>query len=122
MNFVLTNALLLPFAALLIVPLIARAKPPLYEFSSVEFLRRILRKSIRIKRPQSLLVLLLRTLLCAALIGLFLKPILFGNHRLGGVGAQKNVVVLIDATASMAAVEGTQTRFAAACARAAEVL
>lgn len=126
MSFVLTNAFLLPFAALLLVPLLvhlfARAKPPVYEFSSVEFLRRILRQTIRIKRPQSLLVLLLRTLLCAALVGLFLKPILFGNHRLGGAGTQKNVVVLVDATASMAAVEGTQTRFAAACARATEVL
>jgi len=126
MSFVLSNAFLLPFAALLLVPLLvhlfARAKPPVYEFSSVEFLRRILRKSIRLKRPQSLLVLVLRTLLCAALVGLFLKPLLFTSHRLGGVGTPKNVVVLVDATASMAAVEGTQTRFAAACARATEVL
>jgi hypothetical protein len=126
MSLVLANALLLPFAALLVVPLLvhlfARARPPVYEFSAVEFLRRILRQSIRLKRPQSLLVLLLRTLLCAALIGLFLKPILFGDHRPGAAGAQRNVVVLVDATASMAAVEGTQTRFAAACARASEVL
>lgn len=126
MNLVLTNAFLLPLAALLLVPLLvhlfARAKPPVYEFSSVEFLRRVMRKTIRLKRPQSLLVLLLRTLLCAALVAMFLKPLLFGNHRLGGLGAQKNVVVLVDATASMAAVEGTQTRFAAACGKASEVL
>ena len=126
MSFVLTNAFLLPFAALLLVPLIvhlfARAKPPVYKFSSVDFLRRVMRKSIRIKRPQSLLVLLLRTLLCAALVGLFLKPILFGHHPLGAAGTQKNVVLLVDATASMSAMEGTQTRFAAACAKATEVL
>ncbi len=126
MSLVLSNAFLLPFAALLLVPLIvhlfARAKPPVYEFSSVEFLRRILRKSIRLKRPQSLLVLVLRTLLCMALVALFLKPVLFSGLRLGGAGSPRNVVVLVDATASMAAVEGTQTRFAAACAKAAEVL
>ncbi|MBK8478213.1 MAG: VWA domain-containing protein [Opitutaceae bacterium] len=126
MNFVLTNAGLLPLAALLLVPLLvhlfARARPPVFRFSSVEFLRQILRKSVRLKRPQSLLVLLVRTLLCAALVVLFLKPVLFRAGRLGGAGTRKAVVLLVDATASMAAVEGTQTRFAAACAKGAEVL
>jgi hypothetical protein len=126
MNLVLTNAWLLPLAALLLVPLLvhlfARARPPVFLFSSVEFLRRILRNSVRLKRPQSLLVLLVRTLLCAALVALFLKPVLFRAGRIGGSGTRKAVVLLVDATASMAAVEGTQTRFAAACAKGAEVL
>ncbi len=125
MSLVLVNAALLPLAALVAVPLLvhlfARARPPVYRFGSVEFLRRLQRKTIRLERPQSLLVLLVRTLLCAALVGLVLKPVLFHGGRLGGAGTRRNVVLLVDATASMAAVEGTQTRFAAACARASEV-
>ena len=126
MNFLLTNSVLLPLAALVLVPLLlhlyARARPPVYRFSSVEFLRQVLRQSVRIKRPQSLLLLALRTLLFAALIGAFLKPVFFAGQQLPGLGVRKDIVLLVDATASMAATEGGQTRFAAACAKGAEIL
>lgn len=126
MNLLLTNSVLLPLAALVLVPLIlhlfARAKPPVYAFSSVVFLRQVLRKAIRIKQPQSLLVLVLRTILFAALIGAFLKPVFFAGQALPGLGVRKDVVLIVDATASMAATEGSQTRFAAACAKGAEIL
>jgi hypothetical protein len=126
MNLVFTNTVLLPLALLVLVPLIlhlfARAKPPIYPFSSVEFLRRIIRQSIRLKKPQALLVLLLRTLLIAAIIGLFLRPVLFGHRPLPGAGTRRNVVLVIDGTASMAAVEGSQTRFSLACAKASDLL
>lgn len=126
MNILVTNPMLLPMAALVLVPLIlhlfARARPPVYPFSSVEFLRRVLRKSIRIKRPQSILVLVLRTILFASLIGMFLKPVFFAGQPLPGLGVRKEVVMVMDATASMAATDGSQSRFAAACAKGAEIL
>ncbi len=120
------NAGLLGLAALALVPLLlhlfARTRPPVYEFSSVEFLRKIVRKTMRLKKPQDAILLALRTLLFLALIGVFLRPLLFSQQKLTGLLEQKNVVVLVDASASMAAVEGAQTRFASACAEASEVL
>ncbi|MBT3380148.1 MAG: VWA domain-containing protein [Lentisphaerae bacterium] len=126
MSIALTNAVLLPFALALAVPLLihllARAKPPLFEFGSVELIERIVRRSIRARRPRDLLLLLIRTLLCAALVAVFLRPVWFPESRFARAGAGRNVVILVDATASMAYIEGSQTRFAQACADASEVL
>jgi hypothetical protein len=125
-NVLLTNTVLLPLAALLLVPLavhlFARAHPPVYRFSSVEFLRRVLRRTVRIRKPQSFLVLILRTLLVGAVLAVFLKPVLFGGPRRAATGEARTAILLIDATASMAASDGSQTRFVAACAKAAEIL
>ena len=86
MNFVLTNVVLWPFLALVLVPLLlhlfARSKPPQYRFSSLEFILRIIRQTVRIKRPQDWLLLLIRTLLFAAIILLFLQPLFFSKRRL----------------------------------------
>ena len=126
MNFVLTNVVLWPFLALVLVPLLlhlfARSKPPQYRFSSLEFILRIIRQTVRIKRPQDWLLLLIRTLLFAAIILLFLQPLFFSKRRLSGPFERKNVVLLVDATASMGYTEGAQTRFASACAHASEIL
>jgi len=124
--FVFTNAALAPFLLLIGVPLIlhlfARARPPNHPFSSIEFILQIVRQSVRLKRPQSWLVLVLRTLLFASIIGLFLGPVFFGKSRLAGRFQKKHVVILVDASASMACMEGSQTRFATACGKASEVL
>ena len=126
MNLTLANPSLLPLAALVAAPvvihLVARARPRSMPFSSIRFIEAIVRKTARIQQPRSWLVLLLRTLLFAGLIGIFLKPILLAPNPLAGKGERKNVIVLIDASASMAAVEGSRTRFAAACARASEIM
>ncbi len=126
MNLVFTNAALLPLALLIALPLIihlmARARPKAYLFSTVEFISRIVRETSRIRRPRSWLLLLLRTLLVAALVGVFLMPELQFPVPLAEAFAKKNVVVLVDATASMAAREGGSSRFAAARARAAEII
>lgn len=126
MNFVLTNAVLWPFVFLALVPLLlhlfARSKPPAYRFSSIEFIMRIVRQTIRVKRPQDWLLLVIRTLLFTAIILLFLQPLFFSKRRLSGPFERKNVVLLVDATASMAYADGTQTRFAMACAQASEIL
>ena len=60
--------------------------------------------------------------LVAALVLVFLRPLFFSQRRLAGLLQTKNVVLIIDATASMAYVDGAQTRFAAACAEASEIL
>lgn len=126
MNVAFANSYLLPFAVLVAVPVIlhlyARAKPPEYRFSSVEFLRRVLRKSVRIRQPQSWLVMILRACLYAALLGAFLHPLIFQGPPMAGIGGRRNVVLIVDSTASMAASAGNQTRFARACSQGAEVL
>ncbi|MCK9589346.1 MAG: BatA and WFA domain-containing protein [Terrimicrobiaceae bacterium] len=126
MNLTLANPSLLPLAALVTVPvlihLFARARPRSVPFSSIRFIESIVRKTARIRQPRSWLILLLRTLLFAGLIGIFLKPLLLAPNPLAGEGERKNVILLIDASASMSAVEGSRTRFAAACARASEIV
>lgn len=125
-NLVLANPALLPLTLLAVTPLVlhlfARARPPVYRFSSITFIDHILRRSVRLRRPQSWLVLLLRTVLFAALISAFLQPVWFGSGRAASYFQRKHVVVLVDASASMSALEGSRTRFAAACAKASEVL
>ena len=122
MNVSLANPALLPLAALIAAPILihlfARSRPKSMPFSSIRFIEEIVRKTSRIQQPRSWLILLLRTLFFAALVGVFLKPLLMAPNPLSGDLERKNVVIIIDSTASMAAVEGSRTRFAAACARA----
>lgn len=126
MNFTLANPALLPLTALVAAPvlihLFARARPRSMPFSSIKFIEEIVRKTSRIQQPRSWLILLLRTLFFAAIIGVFLKPLLMAPNPLAGDSERKNVVIIIDSSASMAAVEGSRTRFAAACARASEIV
>jgi len=126
MSILFSNAVIWPVAALVAVPLLlhlfARTKPPVYSFSSVEFILRIIRSTLRMKRPQDWLLLALRTLLFTSLVLVFLRPLFFSQRRLAGMFQAKNVVVIVDATASMSYVDGAQTRFAAACAEASEIM
>lgn len=125
MNLIWQNAWLAPALALTAVPvlihLFARAKPPTYAFSSNEFIRRANRKTMRLRKPQDLLLLLIRTLLFLVLILMFLLPILYSRLFLD-TGASRHVVLLVDASASMAYAEGGRTRFATATAQASEAL
>lgn len=124
MNILFTNAVLWPLALLVALPLIvhlfARARPPVYDFSSVEFIRRALRVTQRIRKPKDWLLLALRTAAVAAAVLLFLRPVLFAHG--GGLFERRNVVIVLDASASMAWSDGGQTRFAVACAEASEIL
>ncbi|MEZ5303199.1 MAG: BatA domain-containing protein [Verrucomicrobiales bacterium] len=115
-------ALLLLGAVPVLIHLFARSRPPAFAFPSVAFLRRVARRTARVKRPQEWLLLAIRTLLALALIFAFLRPLFFSQQRLSGLFQQKNVVLVIDASASMACSEGGRTRFAAACAEASEIL
>jgi len=126
MNIWFPQPLLISLVALVGVPILihlyARARPPVFHFSSVEFLQRILRQTRRIRRPQDLLLLILRSLLFLLLILMFLQPVLQHAGAESGLGVQRTVIVIVDASASMAYLEGAQSRFTAACAEAAEVL
>lgn len=125
MSLTFVNLVLAPLAALLLVPLLvhlfARSRPPRFAFGSLEFLRRVMRQTLRVKRPRDWIVLLLRTLLAAALVALFLRP-LARSPAAGSPFERRNVVVVIDRSASMAALSGGRSRFAAACAEASELL
>ncbi|MEI6148338.1 MAG: BatA and WFA domain-containing protein [bacterium] len=125
MSVLFLNAVLWPLAILVAVPLIvhlfARARPPIVDFSSVEFILRALRFTQRVRKPKDWLLLVLRTAAVAAVILLFLRPMLF-SHGGGGLFERRNVVVILDASASMGWSDGSQTRFAVACAEASEIL
>jgi von Willebrand factor type A domain/Aerotolerance regulator N-terminal len=126
MSFILQNSILLPLLLLASVPLLlhlfARAKPPLYRFSSNEFLRKVLKFTNRMRKPQDILLLIIRTIVFLLIVAIFLQPLFFSNSRLAALGQRKNIVIIVDSSASMGYVEGGQTRFAAACAEASELL
>ncbi|OGV56275.1 MAG: hypothetical protein A2017_11525 [Lentisphaerae bacterium GWF2_44_16] len=126
MNIIFSNAYIFPFLLLLALPLLlhllARKKPPLYDFSSLEFIRKIVKHSIRMKRPKDILLLVLRTLFVLFIVWLFLKPLFFGKGLPGAFSGSRNIVIIVDATASMRYIEAGQTRFSMACAEASEIL
>ena len=113
---------LLALAALpVLVHLLSRARPPVYRFSNLEFLRRVLRNTTRLRRPHDWLLLALRTLGLAALAAAFAGPFLISKSA-SLPGEKSTVLLLIDRSASMAAREGAGTRFDAACTQAARFL
>lgn len=127
MNFSFANAALLPLLALLALPLlihlIARVQPRRYAFSSLSFILHSTRKSRRWQRPKDWLILLLRTLLVAALLLLFLQPVTYTAETwTEGADEGRTVVLVIDATASMAHNEGAGSRFSRAMAEASGVI
>jgi hypothetical protein len=105
----------------LLVHLLSRARPPIYRFSSIEFLHRILRRTARIRRPKDRLLLALRTLALAALALAFVSPVLISKNA-AMPGEKSTVILLVDRSASMAAREGAGSRFETACAEAASFL
>jgi hypothetical protein len=109
---------LLALAALpAIVHLLSRARPPEYRFSNIEFLRRVIRRTARIRRPKDWLLLLLRTLALTALAAAFLLPLLVSKN-VALPGETSTAIIVIDRSASMSAREGAGSRFDAACAEA----
>lgn len=125
MSVIFLNAVLWPLTVLVALPLIvhlfARARPQTVDFSSVEFIQRALRFTQRVRKPKDWLLLALRTAAAAAVVLLFLRPVMFA-HGGGGLFERKNVAVILDASASMGWSDGSQTRFAVACAEASEIL
>ena len=106
----------------LIVHLLARSRPPEHQFSDITFLKNIIKKSSRYRKPKDRLVLILRTLAALALLFAFLHPFLVSKDPDSVAGADKNIVLVIDQSASMAAIEGSTPRFSEACNEAATIL
>jgi hypothetical protein len=104
-----------------LVHLLSRARPPIYRFSNLDFMRRVLRKSARLRKPKDWLLLALRTLVLLALTAAFASPFLVSNSA-ALPGEKSTVILLIDRSASMAARDGVGTRFDAACTEAAAYL
>ncbi len=73
MSLTFLNAVLWPLLALLSVPvllhLFARSRPPAYKFSSIELVQRVIRSTMRIKKPQAWILLILRMLFRRAMKG-----------------------------------------------------
>ncbi len=128
MNVLLGNSHWLGFLALAGLPvllhLVARARPPVYEFASLRFLQEITRRTMRLKQPRDWLVLLLRTLAVFGLVAAFLQPKWFqaAGKPLAGTMTEKTVVLLIDRSASMAYAESGTSRLAKAADQARSIL
>ncbi len=124
MNLRFDNPNLLWLGALALLPvlihLFARAHPPVFRFSSVDFLLQVVRRNARIKRPREWLLMLLRLLGLGLLAAAFARPVLHFTSRPGR--KRTSLVAIIDATASMRCLDGAQTRFAQACAKASDLL
>lgn len=100
-----------------LVHLFSRARPPVHRFSNIEFLRRVLRNTARIRQPRDWLLLALRTLALSALAAAFASPFLVSKSA-SLPGEKSTVILLVDRSASMAAREGAGSRFDNACAQA----
>jgi len=126
MNVIFANLAMLPWTLLaatpLLVHLFARSRPRPFEFSSVRLLSEIVRRTSRLQRPRSWLILILRTLLFLAIVAMMLRPVWMSSEPLAGFDQRKQVFILLDRSASMAAQDGSRTRFAAGAARASEIL
>lgn len=118
MSLFLENKAWLGLLGLVLVPLLihllARTRPPRFVFSSVEFLRRVVRRSSRMRKPQDFLTWLLRTLAVLAIVLAFLGPMLLSDET-SIPGAERSVVIVVDRSGSMAGPAGVGTRFSAAC-------
>lgn len=98
----------------LLIHFLARTRPPRFVFSSVAFLRRVVRRSSRMRKPQDFLTWLLRTLAIVAIVMAFLGPMLLSDET-SIPGAERSVVIVVDRSGSMAGPAGVGTRFSAAC-------
>ncbi len=126
MNLVLGSPHLLAGLALVagpvLVHLLARARPAVRAYPSLQLIRQVMRRTLRVRRPHDWLLLAVRTLAIAALAAAFIRPVYFGATPLAAAGEKKTVVLVIDRSASMAATEGAQSRFGTAAARAIQLL
>jgi hypothetical protein len=126
MSIFLQNTGLVWLAPLVGIPILlhflARAKPPQYLFSATALIRKVVQQTIRIKRPKDRLLLICRTALFAVLLSIFLRPVMFVRDMAVNTDSPRNVVIVIDRSASMTWSEGGRSRFAAACNEAADIL
>lgn len=125
MSLIFQQPWLLPLLALaglpLLVHLLSRTRPPVYRFSNLDFLQRVVKRTARFRKPKDWLLLVLRTIAIAALVAAFLGPLLLSKNS-PLPGEKRSVILLVDRSGSMAARDGTTTRFEAAVLAARETL
>src|SRR5437764_7957625 len=103
MNF-LAPAFLAGLAAIavpVIIHLIHRERRVVVEFPSLMFLQRIPYRSVRRQKIRHLLLLILRCLAIALLVAAFARPFFDRRHSIAGATGAREVVVLLDRSASM---------------------
>src|SRR5581483_3302304 len=101
----LAPAFLLGLAAIavpVIIHLIHREKRVVVEFPSLMFLQRIPYRSVRRQKIRHLLLLILRCLAFALLAAAFARPFFERNQPAIGTTGAREVVILLDRSASMA--------------------
>lgn len=125
MSLLFQQPWLIPLLALaglpLLVHLLSRTRPPVYRFSNLEFLQRVIRRTARFRKPKDWLLLVLRTIAIAAIAAAFLGPLLLSKSGMLP-GEKRTVILLVDRSASMGARDGAATRFEAAVLAARESL
>lgn len=104
-----------------IIHLVYRRKATPMPFSTLEFLRMVDQRVARRQRLKELLLLCVRLLLLAALVGALEKPMLRAS-ALGGAHVPTTVAIVLDNTHSMRAVHGGTTCFQRARAAATDIL
>ena len=112
---------LLGMAVPLVIHLLSRRTARRVEFSSLEFLRNLERKSLRRVRVRQLLLLIARMLLIAAVSLAMARPALTGKAT-GDGRARTSAVLILDGTFSMSAEADGTPLFETAKERALEVL
>ena len=112
---------LLGMAVPVLIHLLSRRTARHVEFSSLDFLRKLERKSMRRVRFRQLLLLIVRMAIVAAIAVAMARPTLVGVAAGGGRGSTSAVLVLDGSYSMGAAVDGT-TLFEAAKDRAHEIL
>src|SRR5215468_965827 len=104
MNF-LAPAFLAGLAAIavpVIIHLINRERKVVVEFPSLMFLQRIPYKSVRRQKIRHLLLLILRCVALALLVAAFSRPFFEKKHPAISTTGAREVVILLDRSASMA--------------------
>jgi hypothetical protein len=105
----------------LLIHLLSRRTARRVDFSTLEFLRDLERKSLRRVRVRQWLLLAIRMLLIAAVALAMARPTLTGVAA-GGGKARTSAVIVLDGSFSMSASDGGPALFEAAKERAADVL
>ena len=126
MNWAFTNPLMLAGLAAVGLPLfihwLTRARPRRIAFPPFKFLVEACAGQQAVSRLRTILLLIIRCLLVAVLALLFARPFLKPTGAAANVQPARRVVLLLDASLSMRAVQSGVPLFARAQAGAAEVL
>jgi hypothetical protein len=105
----------------LVIHLLSQRSARRVDFSTLEFLRQIEKKSLRRRRVRQLLLLTLRMLLIAAVAIALARPTLTGVAA-GGGGGSTALALILDDSFSMAATVGETSLFSEAQRRAGQIL